>query len=276
MPEKYLIVNADDYNTNRERNLGILQAAKSGIVTSVSVIANTKWDEHALSDLKETMGTHVGVHLNLTRGFPLTHGVKTLVDQSGRFLSKKMAWYRACVRGFDRDEVEEEFAAQINHLKGLGIAPDHLDGNNHIHVFPGIAEVVARLARDFGILRVRTPCESFTRWQQTLQPQAVKKQFIGALAGRAETIFQGYGLRSAEHFAGIQFPDVSKTASLREFIRNLPTGITELMCHPGYRSPTGSPFSTFKREQELEALTHLAVLEDIRRFKICLISYGEL
>ncbi len=276
MSPKYLIVNADDYNTNPERDRGIIQAAQEGIVTSVSVIANMPSADDVLSDLQKTMGTRIGIHLNLTRGMPLERGVRTLVNQSGCFFDKQIAWRKAFLGVFDLREVEEEFAKQISLLKEMGITPDHIDGNNHIHVFPGIAQVVARLANQFGISRIRLPLESFSKFGQYFQSPVLKKYFIGTLSRRALPVFKQHSLVFTDHFAGIQFPVVSRVESVTSFIENLPDGTTELMCHPGYRSLTDSPFSSAQREQELFSLTHPAVLESVERFNISLISYSEM
>lgn len=276
MSPKCLIVNADDYNTNPERDRGIIQAAKEGIVTSVSVIANMPSADDVLSDLKKTMGTRIGIHLNLTRGMPLERGVRTLVDKSGCFFDKQTAWRKAFLGVFDLREVEEEFAKQISLLQEMGITPDHIDGNNHIHVFPGIAQVVARLANQFGISRIRLPLESFSRFGQYFQSPALKKYFTGTLSRRALPVFKQHGLVFTDHFAGIQFPIVSRVESVTSFIESLPDGTTELMCHPGYRNLTDSPFSSAQREQELFSLTHPEVLESVERFNISLISYSEM
>ena len=116
MSAKYLIVNADDYNTDSERNQGILQAVLSGIVTSVSVIANLHGEDEALAKVKRVMGTRIGIHLNLTKGKPLVPGLKTLTDERGFFHPRKTAWRKALLGKFDMKEVEEEFAAQVEAL----------------------------------------------------------------------------------------------------------------------------------------------------------------
>jgi predicted glycoside hydrolase/deacetylase ChbG (UPF0249 family) len=273
---KYLIVTADDYNTDPERNRGILETVSKGIVTSVSVLANLPWEKNALTELKAACGQRIGIHLNLTRGKPLCSGFKTLTDEAGNFFLKRTAWRKAMLGMFDLQETKKELSAQIEHLMTAGIVPDHIDGNNHIHVFPGIATVVARLAQHYGIRNVRLPLEAFSFLRQYGQPNALKKYFIGLLAKRARPIFRNHGLCFTEHFAGIQFPAVANTASLRAFLQTLPQGVTELMCHPGFKNYTRNPFSTEEREQELYSLTHQDVLEDIRRLNINLISYGEL
>jgi predicted glycoside hydrolase/deacetylase ChbG (UPF0249 family) len=272
---KYLIVNADDYNTDRQRNRGILQAARSGIVTSVSVIANLHGTDEQLAELTEVMGARIGIHLNITSGRPLISGLKTLTDDAGVFYPKKTVWRKALFGTLDMKEVEEEFAAQVAALNAAGIAPDHLDGNNHIHVFPGIAQAAACLAQRCGIPRIRLPLELFS-WRQYLQPRAQKKYWIGRLSRRARPMFQCCGLRCTDHFAGIQYPRVAQAASLKAFLGRVAKGTTELMCHPGYQNRSENPFSTYERERELEALTCAEILAEVRRLNIHLISYGEI
>lgn len=274
MVNKYLIVNADDYNTDKERNRGIMQAAMEGIVTSVSVIANLPFESEEVLNLQNVFGANIGIHLNLTKGRPLTAEAKTLIGNNGHFFEKRKAWQQALFRRYDLKEVEGEFAAQINHLKAAGVTPDHIDGNNHIHVFPGIAEVVGQLANDFGISKIRLSLEAFNSWNNYCSPGAIRKSFIGTLSKRARMVFNNYGLRFPDHFAGIQFPRVSDVSSLRAFIRNFPEGTTELMCHPGYRNERENRYSTGEREQELLALTDSGVLKDIRCFNITLISFS--
>jgi predicted glycoside hydrolase/deacetylase ChbG (UPF0249 family) len=274
--EKQLIVNADDYGTNKARNRGILEAAREGIVTTTSVIANAITSDDSLLNLKKQFGTCIGIHLNLTMGVPLSDRPKTLLDQSGKFWNKRTIWQKALHGDLDLSAVEEEFAAQVNHLLKLGIQPDHIDGNNHIHVFPGIAEVLARLARSFGVTWVRLPLEPFTAWCQWFRKNACKKSFMGHLSQRAAEVFTAHGLRFTDNFAGIQFPVVPKLESLKAFVANLPYGTTELMCHPGYQDPQAGRFSSAQREQELYVLTHRALLDDIRAYSVRLISYSEM
>jgi len=269
---KYLIVNADDYNSDEERNQGILTAAQQGIVTSVSVLANCAWPEASLSGLACVFKKKAGIHLNITKGCPLTPGLLTLVDGLGRFPDKYTVWMKALAGRLDLDEIEREFSAQIIRLKEAEIMADHIDGNNHIHIFPGIAEVTARVARRFGIKKIRLPLELFS----LSSLPAPKKILINALSLRARAIFKHSGLIGTDYFAGIHDPCVARVASLRRFIRNLPGGTTELMCHPGYCSASGNPFSNDVRAQETAALIDPEVLEDVTKHRVTLISYTDL
>jgi len=276
MAARNLIVNADDFNSDEERNRGILEAGKKGVVTSVSVIPNLPFNAESVSKLKTIFGPRIGIHLNLTKGTPITRRTTSLVDESGHFFKKKNAWSRALLHQYNLKEVEEEFAAQISRLQKLGITPDHLDGNNHLHIFPSIAEIVARLARDFGIRKIRLPLEKFRNPWHYFQPKAFKKYFFGLLAKRASFMFKSFGLLFPEHFAGIQFPQVAEIESLQKFFRKFPPGTTELMCHPGYRNVSLSLSSRSQHEEGLAALTNPEVLAALKREQITLISFHDL
>ncbi|MFC1591478.1 carbohydrate deacetylase [Thermodesulfobacteriota bacterium] len=276
MRRKQLIVNADDYNTDSERNRGILEAARQGIVTSVSVLTNLPGDETARQELRETFKNNIGVHLNLTNGLPLSRDNATLTDAAGRFFSKPGAWARALLGTYALREVASEFEAQINRLVRDGIVPDHIDGNNHIHVFPGIAGVTAGLARRFGIHCIRLPREPLPGPAQLFRAGGIKKMLFLFLCRSARNRFLQAGLRFTDRVAGIQHPAAGDVAALRSFLQTLPGGTTELMCHPGYAARNENPFSTDRRRQELGALTHPEVLQDIKKYGIILSSYADL
>jgi len=276
MAARNLIVNADDFNSDEERNRGILEAAEKGIVTSVSVIANLPFNAESVSKLKTVFGPRIGIHLNLTKGAPIARRTTSLVDESNQFFKKKKAWRRALLHQYNLKEVEEEFAAQISRLRELGITPDHLDGNNHLHIFPQIAEVVARLAQDFGIKKIRLPLEKFQNPGHYFQPKAFKKYFFGLLAKRAYLVFKSFDFLFPEHFAGIQFPQVAESESLRKFFRALPPGTTELMCHPGYRNVSMPLSPQSKHEEELASLTTPEVLAALKQEQITLISFHDM
>ncbi len=273
---KQLIVNADDYNTDRQRNEGIIHAAENGIVTSTTVLSNMLMEDGTCEELIMTFKDGIGVHLNLTWGMPITKGLRTVVDSYGRFLPKKRIWQKAFLRQIDLQEAEAEFCAQILRLKEAGIIPDHIDGNNHIHVFPGLSGVVAKVAGMFGISRIRRPFEKFFSCSILFNKTFFKKFFMALLSTRAGRIFSDAGMISPDCFAGIQYPVTSSIESVRAFLRNMPDGITELMCHPGYEAQSGNPFSNKHRREELLVLTHPLVMKDITDLNIQLTSYSSI
>jgi predicted glycoside hydrolase/deacetylase ChbG (UPF0249 family) len=211
----------------------------------------------------------------LTKGRPVCKIKYSLVGQDGCFFSKHEAWRRAVAGRFDPHEVESEFIAQIEAVQSAGIAPDHVDSNNHLHVFPGIAEAAARAAQRCGIRRIRLPREPLLWSLRQTGRGFVKKMCISLLALRSRAVFRSAGLCFPDRCAGLQAPDMRSAQSLARFLVRLPAGTTELMCHPGY-ADRHNAFSTAERECELAALTADAVLKAVRRNSISLISYSDI
>ena len=63
--KKQLIINADDFGISKSANLAILKAAKDGVLTSASLMANAPAFEDAISILEQLEGISIGVHLNI-------------------------------------------------------------------------------------------------------------------------------------------------------------------------------------------------------------------
>ena len=121
-------------------------------------MANLAWDEEVLEELLSFSSLACGCHLNLTRGKPITSG-ESLTNGEGYFYCKEEAWDRALCGEYDLDEVRAEFNAQIESCLVKGLVLDHVDGNNHIHIFPGISEVVGQVLLEQSIKAVRIPFE---------------------------------------------------------------------------------------------------------------------
>ena len=242
MSLKQLIINADDFNADAERNRGILKSSEKGILTSTSVLSNLPLDTATISDLKRVFKQGIGIHLNITKGAPLSTDTKTLVDKTGQFFDKQTAWKKALSKLYDHNELLSEFSAQIEMLLDNGIVPDHIDSNNHLHIFPVFADITAQLANKYKIKYIRIPKETFYFSDINFSKTFIKKYFIYALSRVAKKFFIKAGLLSTDHFNGITLPSLLSKESMLTFIKQLPPGNTELMCHPGYPS-SGNSFS---------------------------------
>src|SRR6185503_1117674 len=157
-----LIVNADDFGISEAVNRGIVEAHDHGIVTSTSVMATGPAFEHALELARLRPSLAVGVHLVLTEQRPLSGAAATasLVRSDGTFEPHLKQLLAKRLRGLvSMQEVRRELDAQIRRVRSAGIAINHLDGHQHVHVLPGVAQVVAELAEAHGIPAVRYPAE---------------------------------------------------------------------------------------------------------------------
>ncbi len=273
-----LIINADDLGADEARNEGIFEAIRAGIVTSASILPNGPALGHALEGIRSRgcEGVSFAVHLNLSEGRPLAGGLTRLAGPDGNFLGKA-ATHRLLAGAGDASleaDIARETALQIGRLLDAGIAVSHLDGHQHVHVFPAALDAVAETAKAFGIVRMRIPDETVPRKEGDL-PEEVR--VFSSLGREARRRLAAAGIASSDHFLGLALKGRLDLERLVELAGTLPQGTTELMVHPG-RIPARDAFSAFSsadRERELEALLHPRFRLALQAAGVVLISFRE-
>ncbi len=87
MKSKKLIINADDLGLNDLITDAIIYSHKNGIVTSSTIMVNMPGFKYAVKKIKEVPKLGVGIHFNLTEGYPIADKSKLslLLDSSGAF-----------------------------------------------------------------------------------------------------------------------------------------------------------------------------------------------
>jgi chitin disaccharide deacetylase len=268
---RQLVVNADDFGLTAGVTRGILDAHREGIVTSTTLMANGAAFDMAVAASRRAPALGVGVHLNLSEGVPVSPSLKipTLVDPRGRLhLTPGRLLEGILRRRIDLAQVETELRAQISRIVQRGVSPTHLDGHKHVHVLPGVADIVIRLAREFSISSVRCPVEDPPRFLNTVDAERssharILKQYlvgrgVSTFARRLRRKLDEAGLHYPAHFYGLSQTGFLNTRRIREVLARLPEGASELMCHPGYS------------DTELEKTgTRLLVQREVEIFALC-------
>src|SRR6185295_7865372 len=237
-----LVVNADDLGLTAGVNDGIFDAHDHGILTSASLFAGAPATFDAIRRARSRPSLGVGVHLALVDGTPTLppSRVPTLVEDDGRFRRSWKPFIVACLRGkVSLAEVELELTAQVERLRSAGVSLTHLDAHKHVHAYPPVFAIVARLAGRFGIPTVRVPYERWS-WigpdpdsRRTRQRQALLNTALLPWARRDYRTAAAHDLRTP-HFVGRIHTGVLSADALAGIVRALRPGVTELMVHPGY------------------------------------------
>ena len=287
---KNLIVNADDLGWTDGVNRGIVEAFHHGIVTSASLLANGPAFAGGAEAARSAPSLGIGVHLNLSDGSPVADRktVRSLLNGDGEFAGgpESLLLGRAR-RGIALAEVETEWDAQIRTIHDAGIAPTHLDGHKHVHMLPGFFEIALRLAKRHGIGAIRVSLEASSlraalasgtkRNAAVILKQGVQARGLKLLARDAREQAQRAGISTADYFCGIAQTGKFTREGVEQFLKSLPDGTTELMCHPGYadaalqKSPTRLQNS---RQIELKILTDTGIRNLVASLGIRLIDYG--
>src|ERR1700693_285784 len=289
---KRLIVNADDFGMTEGVNRAILEAHRRGIVTSTSLLANGAAFASAVKIARNTPALGVGVHLNLTEGRPVADSARIpslLTAQGGFFPGPARLIPRVVLGAASLTEIETEFRAQIEKVRAAGIAPTHLDGHQHVHMWPSVFALTARLVQSYGLHGMRcsrerrAPVRGLLRRNRPSRSKIIVQFGVGAtldlLALGARARLRRAGVASPEYFYGVSSTGFLDAAALEAILRDLPAGTSELMCHPGYADAELKAVPTrlqAQREVELDALTRPGIRNLARELGIELITYREL
>jgi predicted glycoside hydrolase/deacetylase ChbG (UPF0249 family) len=186
-----VVFNADDLGAGARENAGVLSAARAGIVREASLLVTGEAGQAAVSAVHGGgVDLGIGLHFSLTLGRALTGPISGLTDSAGRFSSLPIVLLRSLAGAIDPEPVRRELCAQLDRLNGWGVEPTHLNGHHHVHIFPGVREVVLDIARGLPGLHVRVPLEAAS---PTLSPRLVVIRALAtAFADRARAALPGF------------------------------------------------------------------------------------
>jgi predicted glycoside hydrolase/deacetylase ChbG (UPF0249 family) len=201
---KRLIVTADDVGLHPGMTAGTIRAHREGIVTACSIVANGTAFYDAVKQLQDVPSLEVGVHLTLVEERSLT----------GMRLPRSYVEFIRDMK--DRVAIERELRAQIERVLASGIRVTHLNGHQHVHMWPSVFLIVSQLADEYGIGYVRRVRDRGGRGgiMRRLSIAA-----LNALGAGGSTI----GVMEAGHLTA------DRIIKLLGHVR----GTTELVTHPG-------------------------------------------
>ena len=252
-PYRAIIFNADDFGLSPGLNAGIVQAHRYGVVRSASLMVAAPAFAEAVDLARAHPELDLGIHLALTAVRPVlpARSVASLVDRDGRFPRLGRWLVRLVFGALEPGDIRQELVAQMERALATGLRFTHLDSHHHVHLFAPVREVVAELARSYGIPFVRRIARRCP--QPGLGPvTALKRGLLQRFDAGAEPVYAGL-----ERVDGTLLPPPRSPSRWHRFLCSLPEGVTELICHPGLRDPrlAGLDPLVDGREAELRWLT---------------------
>ena len=257
MKKMKLVVNGDDGGAHVAGDQGLLKAAENGLLSSASVLVN---GDNVQEFVKRAVdfGLGLGLHFNLSEGFPTGGPYKTLTDKSGRFIAPKpKAWETAAKGEYDPAEVSEEASLQWEALLNLGVDPDHLDSHNHIHIYPTVLQGLQQALGHKKNLFVRIPVEPECPAEKlpAMPDGKLTKNTIKKQSGDTQWKF-------SDRFIGFIFSFNPVAASIAHLKQRCP-GTTEWMVHLSCRPGTSFTMDV-RRDMELNFICSKETAEWIK------------
>ena len=221
-PGLYII--ADDYGLGEDHDRVMRALLAAGAIDGVSVLVETCTPESARRLVTSVApGQRIGLHFNLTLtspGRPARPSRTMLLARAALGIGTEQA----------RTVLERQWSAFVDLFER---PPDHLDGHEHCHAFPGIRRIVVERAR-----RARVPVRSMV----PLSPPVNAKALVISHLGRAiHRQIHNAAVPTNDRFGGIlpfDKPDIALARLKAEIIAGerhaARTGESVwLMVHPG-------------------------------------------
>ena len=246
-------------------------------------MANMPAAEEITDLCRERPGLGVGVHLNLSEGYPVLtpDSVSSLVGDDGCFLPKWRLLQRCLLRQVQVEHLVAEIDAQVAGVASLVPRVTHVDSHQNVHIFPLVMRAALQVLTTRGITRIRTQRAYYlpmwregidsdeimlpsTRFSVSKLARSILKTFSDKQAKRA-------GLRSTDFvLVGVPgFQDQSSSVNMvlcwwEWALNHLTGGVYEVVCHPG-----SSPV-------EVAVLEHPGLGEIMDSAGVAICNFGDL
>lgn len=280
--KKQLIINADDFGIHPAVNEAVRKAATEGILTSTSLMAGGDAFDEAVEMARSMPSLGIGIHLTLVgwiKSVLPPSEVPSLTWDNGVFCHD---YGKLIVRDLEGkillSEVYAEWDAQIQKIMNTGLPVTHMDGHQHMHMWPHFYPIARDLAKKYHISCMRVPDEDvlfgmkdghIIRW--------AAKNGLSLLSRMHRPDLKKNHIRTNDHFFGMLYGGHLSPERFAKFILQTKPGITEIMCHPS--ADTRAMEDTFHwgyhGEDELAGLLADINRELIAKKQISLISYRD-
>lgn len=266
-----LIINADDLGYSPAVNQAIADLHLAGLVTSASLLVNLPHSAAAAEMARGLPHLSVGVHLNLTKGRPLSpvEHLPSLVDENGCFWPTQVLYRRAILGQVNWFEAAAELEAQIEWAIARGLQLDNLDSHVHFHMLPAARQLTVTLARRYHVPAWRSP-----NVLSTLMPVRLWSDLMTTAPKSSQLLAADYLI--SLHQWGERLLSDPRLARLL----SKPDVVTELVVHPGYADdpelPLPDQLPAQRRQAEFDLVTGPAFSDWLRRLNLQLISFADL
>ena len=233
-------MNGDDFGKSEAVNEAVRECFEKRLITNTTLMVNMPGADDAV-DIAESCGfaEAVGLHLNLTSGYPLTERIR----KEPRFCRKDGSFnayfqqHTATRLSINRSEslaVQEEAEAQIRKYFSYGLPEKHLDSHHHVHTDRSVMRVLMPLLLKYGFRSVRLSRNLFVK----MNP--LKKVYKGRF---------NRSLRQNGFFTTDLFGSYKDLSAMNGRIKD--GALLEVMVHPMYDaegtlSDTRTPFVKVK------------------------------
>jgi hopanoid biosynthesis associated protein HpnK len=260
-----IVITADDFGFSESVNEAVERGYRDGVLRSASLMVSAPAAADAIARARRLPGLRVGLHVTVVQGQALLPAAEIphLVDAAGRFPENLL---RAAVGWFfhppTRRELAQEIAAQFAAFRATGLALDHVDVHNHMHLHPSVlSEILNNLKA--GEAAVRLPREPLAR-------AGLAGLLLAPWIALIRTRLRRAGLAHNDWLLGVRDSGRVDEACLLDYLDALPAGKVEIHLHPAVSrdAAVAAAMPGYFNEAECAALLSPAVAARLRALGI--------
>ena len=226
-----LIINADDFGFSPHTVDWTIRCFEAGALSSATIMAGAADFQRAAAFAHANPQWSFGLHLVLSDEIPLCPPVSipSMVAADGRLWPTRQFMLRSTLGLIRSADLEREIRAQLDRLRGAGVAVSHLDGHGHLHRMPFVLKALIRLKDKLALNRLRPAQDLYF---------APRRLPAGLWLNRAVNRSLRRHFAAPDHFL-MTSGKISSAQSgwFREMLPRLPSGCTEIGIHPGTDEP---------------------------------------
>jgi len=280
-----VIITGDDFGLAIPVNEAIVEAHRNGVLTTASLMAGAGYFQDAVDRARRHPSLKVGLHLTLVEGRPVLppEQVPDLVDPVGSFSTRlARAGFKFFFYPGIRKQLEAEIRAQFEAFRKTGLALDHANAHNHMHLHPTVLGLLLKVGKEYGLKAVRVPNEpplrSWKASRKALWPRLSSWLFLYPWTALMKRRLGRAGLRCNDFLFGMTDSGAMTAGLTLRLIGNLPAGITEFCFHPATRrcAELDQTMPLYRHEDELRALTSESLLQALKAAGVRRIAFSDI
>jgi len=227
-----LIIIADDLGLHPKVNEGIIKALREDWISGASLMANGEAFDDTINKLmavEPPLMLNIGIHFGLVEEKSLT-GMILPKDHVVFFVKYMLGLIKL-------SDIEKELRAQLDKCIKAGVKPSFINSHQHLHLLPGIMNIVVKLAKEYKAPYIRIVNESIRGnggLFRKLQLFVLKK-----LSEAAKNKIKTAGLGCNDYFVGfLNAGDLTDEdiEGAKDLAKKFPDKIIELGCHLGFEN----------------------------------------
>lgn len=244
MNVKKIIITADDLGIDNQINKGIAESYTNGILTSSALLVNAPNTEEGVKIAKMYNNLEVGLHLSIVEGIALTNKRSSITDELSYFDNKiclTKNWKDFLIKYFlgklKLVELEAELDLQFKKFLDYFDEIPFVNGTQHLHILPGIIDIVLKLAEKYKVKAIRLPSleKPSILYLNKRFPVLIPFQVLGTIAKRKA---KQKKIKFPDAVLGMQYSGNIDERTFIKMLKNLPFQTNEIVMHPGYSSNT--------------------------------------